>query len=254
MTDQPTRLNKYLAFQLGISRREADDLIEQGRVTLSGETAKLGAQIIPPVEVEVDGKLIASSQQYAYLLLNKPVGYVSSRRQQGDIPTIYSLLPEQYHHLKPVGRLDKDSSGLILLTNDGDFAYRMTHPQFHKVKIYTVELDHPLEPLHQQMISDYGVMLDDGKSQFLVEKTEPAKHERAVRASGGGTESANSLRTEVEGLAPTYSVTMHEGRNRQIRRTFGALGYQVTTLHRTNFGNYSLGDIKPSEFEITTIR
>lgn len=225
MTDKSTRLNKYLAFQLGISRREADELIEQGRVALSGETAKLGAQITPPVEVLVDGQPVSESQKHAYLLLNKPVGYVCSRRQQGDNPTIYSLLPEEYHHLKTVGRLDKDSSGLILLTNDGDFAYQMTHPQFHKVKIYEVQLDHPLEPLHQQMISDYGVMLEDGKSQFLVEKQE----------SG-------------------YKITMHEGRNRQIRRTFTALGYTVERLHRTTFGNYSLGDIKPGQFDVTVIR
>lgn len=225
MTDKPTRLNKYLAFQLGISRREADELIEQGRVTLAGEAAKLGAQITPPTEVRVDNKPVTESQEYRYLLFNKPVGYVCSRRQQGDNPTIYNLLPKEDHHLKPVGRLDKDSSGLVLLTNDGDFAYQMTHPQFHKVKIYEIQLDHPLEPLHQQMISDYGVMLEDGKSQFLVEKEDTG-----------------------------YKITMHEGRNRQIRRTFMALGYQVTKLHRTNFGNYSLGDIKPGEFEVTNIR
>lgn len=226
MTDDKTsvRLNKHLALVLGISRREADDLIKQGRVTLAGEVARLGAQISPPAEVEVDSKPIAQSQEYTYLLFNKPVGYVCSRRQQGDNPTIYNVLPEKYHHLKPVGRLDKDSSGLILLTNDGDFAYQMTHPQFRKVKIYEVQLTRPLEPLHQQMISDYGVMLEDGKSQFLIEKEEVG-----------------------------YKITMHEGRNRQIRRTFAALGYTVTQLHRSIFGNYSLGDIKPGEFKTTVI-
>lgn len=226
MTDDKTsvRLNKHLALVLGISRREADDLIKQGRVTLAGEVARLGAQISPPAEVEVDSKPIAQSQEYTYLLFNKPVGYVCSRRQQGDNPTIYNVLPEKYHHLKPVGRLDKDSSGLILLTNDGDFAYQMTHPQFRKVKIYEVQLARPLEPLHQQMISDYGVMLEDGKSQFLIEKEEVG-----------------------------YKITMHEGRNRQIRRTFAALGYTVTQLHRSIFGNYSLGDIKPGEFKTTVI-
>lgn len=225
MTDKLTRLNKYLAFQLGISRREADDLIEGGRVTINGVVAELGSQIDETTHVTVNGDPVDGVRNYQYLLLNKPIGYVCSRRKQGDNETIYALLPEELHHLKPVGRLDKDSSGLLLLTNDGDFAHTMTHPSFHKVKVYEVGLDHALEPLHQQMISDYGVMLEDGKSQFLVEKEE----------SG-------------------YKITMHEGRNRQIRRTFAALGYRVTSLHRTNFGNYSLGDINSGEFETTITR
>ena len=127
---------------------------------------------------------------------------------------------------KTVGRLDKDSSGLILLTNDGDFAFQMTHPKFKKEKIYEVTLDRPLEPLHQQMISDYGVMLDDGPSRFLVVKEEPA----------GPVERMH------------FTVALSEGRNRQIRRTFAALGYRVTALHRTQFGPYEISGLKPGEF------
>lgn len=217
------RLNKYLALQLGISRRQADNLISTGTVTINGETAILGAQISPNAVVEVSGKNVsANTTAKIYIALNKPTGYVCSRRQQGNTPTIYSLLPPSLHHLKPVGRLDKDSSGLILLTNDGDFAHRMTHPSFHKTKIYKAHLDQPLEPLHQQMISDFGVNLEDGRSQLTLERLGDSRRD--------------------------WQITMSEGRNRQIRRTFAALGYTVTKLHRTDFGNYTLGDIKRGEF------
>lgn len=262
------RLNKYLALQLGISRREADTYIERGRVAINGTVAVLGARIIPGDAITVDGKPVEESARLIYIALNKPTGYVSSRRAQGDLPTIYNLLPTEYHALKPVGRLDQNSSGLLLLTNDGDFAYRMTHPKFHKIKIYEVQLDRPLEPLHQQMISDYGIQLEDGRSQFLIERIEPfdasfsetsathtssdsgktAKHEGVARALGGGAENANSLRVEAEGRAPTYIITMSEGRNRQIRRTFKALGYTVTYLHRVQFGPFALGGLAPGDY------
>lgn len=215
------RLNKHLALQLGVSRREADELIERGQVTINNKNATLGARFVSGDVIAVKGTPISSNTTYQYLMFNKPVGYVCSRRNQGDIPTIYAILPPEYHILKPVGRLDKDSSGLMLLSNDGDFAYRMTHPKFVKTKVYKVELDRKLEPLHQQMISDHGIQLEDGLSKFTV----------------------------THDTSRTYEITMHEGRNRQIRRTFIALGYTVTALHRTQFGNYSLGDIRPGEYQ-----
>lgn len=218
------RLNKYLALHLGLSRREADMYIEKKRVVINGAIAGLGARVRTDDIVLVDGRPV-SKTAYTYMALNKPTGYVSSRRAQGSVPTIYSLLPEKYHALKPVGRLDKDSSGLLLLTNDGDFAFQMTHPKFYKIKIYEVQLDHPLQPLHQQMISDYGVQLEDGTSKFMIEKLGEK----------------------------TYKITMSEGRNRQIRRTFGALGYIVTKLHRTHFGDYSLGDIPSGDYKVIEI-
>ena len=227
------RLNKFLAHATGMSRREADTCIAAGRVTVNDKKVALGAQVDEKDIVKLDRKIVSEQRHHTYLLLNKPVGYLCSRRSQGGVPTIFELLPKQYQLLKPVGRLDKDSSGLLLLTNDGDFAHRMTHPSFHKVKVYEVELDKPLEPLHQQMISDYGISLEDGVSQFVIEKL---------------------VSEQVSKLVSRYRVTMHEGRNRQIRRTFSALGYTVTKLHRTHFGNYSLGDIKSGEFTLTDIR
>ncbi|MEI7539236.1 MAG: pseudouridine synthase [Candidatus Saccharibacteria bacterium] len=222
------RLNKYLALNLGISRREADDLIDQQKVKVNNELVKLGARFSEGDIIIVNDQEVSNTTKYQYLALNKPVGYVCSRKQQGDNPTIYELLPESYHHLKPVGRLDRDSSGLILLTNDGDFAYQMTHPKFFKTKIYNARLDRELAPLHQQMISDYGIKLEDGPSKLQLERMNETDRK-------------------------SWIITMHEGRNRQIRRTFGSLGYTVIKLHRTNFGNYSLGDIQPGKFEIVSI-
>jgi len=226
--DKPQRLNKHLALQLGISRRQADDLIAQKKVFINNSPAELGARVSEEDEVKVNGKKLGKSVEFIYLALNKPVGYVCSRRSQGESKTIYELLPKKYQTLKSVGRLDKDSSGIILLTNDGDFTYRMTHPSFHKVKIYEIQLDKNLEPLHQQMITDHGISLEDGTSKFVLEKI-------------GESDRKN------------WIVTMHEGRNRQIRRTFNSLGYTVEKLHRTNFGNYALGDIKPGKYELVDI-
>lgn len=214
---------------MAISRREADNLIDQQDVMINGNKATLGARFSEGDIITVNGKKIQSETAYECIVMNKPTGYVCSRRQQGDNPTIYELLPKSFHHLKPVGRLDRESSGIILLTNDGDFAYRMTHPSFYKVKIYNVRLEDELAPLHQQMISDYGVNLDDGASKLQLERMNETDRK-------------------------SWIVTMHEGRNRQIRRTFGSLGYTVKKLHRTNFGDYTLGDIQPGEFKKVEIK
>ena len=213
------RLNKFIAHATGISRREADELIRTGNVVVNGKAADLGCDVDPNDDtVTVNNQLVKLPTEHTTIMLNKPVGYVCSRNAQAKgVKTIYELLPDQYKALKTVGRLDKDSTGLILLTDDGDLAHHLTHPSFAKTKEYIVELDHALAPLHQQMISDFGINLDDGPSQLLLERL-------------------NNERTK-------FNITMHEGRNRQIRRTFAALGYQVKSLHRTTFGPYTLGDL-----------
>ena len=217
------RLNKFIALSLGVSRRKADELIEQGKILVNGDRAALGRQISQSDTVLYNSREL-HIQPKKLILLHKPVGYLCSRASQGGIPTIYELLPTSLHHLKPVGRLDKDSSGLILLTNDGDFAHQMTHPSFYKIKRYLVTLDQPLQPLHRQMINDFGVQLPDGPSRLTLERQHDGDDRRWI-------------------------VQMSEGRNRQIRRTFAALGYTVTKLHRTDFGNYSIGEIKRGEFQ-----
>ena len=226
----PIRLNKYLALHANLSRREADEHIQRGHVTVNNTQAVLGAHVTLADAVTLQGRRIKPlTTQRRYISFHKPAGYVCSRRAQGSTPTIYALLPNELHSLKPVGRLDKDSSGILLLTNDGDFSHRMTHPSFHKQKTYLVSLDHELEPLHQQMISDYGVQLDDGPSKLSLER-----------------QSEDSDRHD-------WVVLMHEGRNRQIRRTFATLGYAVTALHRTQFGQYSLGDIPSGNWKAINI-
>lgn len=228
--EESTRLNKYLALQLGISRREADVLIDTQMVEINNRPIALGARVRAGDTVTVAGKPISSTiEPYVYIAFHKPVNYVCSRKPQGASPTIYEILPRHYHKLKPVGRLDRNSSGLLLLTNDGDFAYRMTHPKFLKTKVYHLRLDHDLEPLHQQMISDFGIQLEDGRSQLTLAKLRDERRDE-------------------------WEVTMSEGRNRQIRRTFAALGYTVKHLHRIQFGEFSLGNLKRGEYKLIDIK
>lgn len=249
MSASTTRLNKYIAHSAGLSRREADAAISAGRAQVNGATVRLGAQVDPQDIVTLDGAVLAPQTAYTYLLLNKPVGYLCSRRSQS-APTIYSLLPPQYQRLKSVGRLDKDSSGLLLLTDDGDFAQAMTHPRYAKTKTYQVALDHPLAPLHMQMIADHGVRLDDGISRFLV--TSPRGTHGKWQMENGHNQSplANS---PMPPATHAYEVRMSEGRNRQIRRTFASLGYTVTRLHRVSFGPYRLTDEKPGQFHLIVV-
>lgn len=216
------RLNKFLAERLGISRREADDFIAAGKVFVNDGKATLGARIEEKDKVVFNKKEVPFETRYIYLAFNKPVGFVCSRKRQGDVPTIYEILPKKYQDLKTVGRLDKDSSGLILLTNDGDFAFRMTHPKFSKTKVYEVLIDRKLEPLHQQMIADFGIEIGDGVSRLGLTKLNEGRDR--------------------------WEVLMSEGRNRQIRRTFAALGYKVVELERKQFGPYILDGLKPGEF------
>ena len=217
------RLNKYIAQATGLSRRAADAAIADGRVRVNGDVPVIGQQIGDRDKVALDTVAITPAVNTVTIMLNKPVGYVCSRDGQGN-KTIYDLLPPELHELKPVGRLDKNSSGLLLLTNDGQLAYELTHPKFQKTKIYKIALNTPLQPLHRQMISDNGVLLDDGVSKLELERI-------------SDTDDSN------------WKVTMSEGRNRQIRRTFESLGYNVVKLHRTQFGSHVLKQLKPGTFE-----
>lgn len=217
----PIRLNKFIARATGMSRRAADQAIAEKRVRINGQLAEQGTQASAADVISLDGKPI-QLQATQTILFNKPVGYVVSRDGQGS-RTIYDLLPETIHHLKPVGRLDKDSSGLLLLTNDGTLADELTHPRNQKIKQYQIHLDAPLAPLHRQMISDFGIQLADGPSKLQLERIQDGDEMR-------------------------WTVTMHEGRNRQIRRTFEALGYSVTKLRRTHFGPYVLGDLADGSY------
>ena len=221
------RINKFIARYHGVSRRQADEMIQSKAVMVNGEPAVIGQLINDDFEVvKINGQTVQKNLSHTVLLLNKPIGYICSRNAQSKkAKTVYDILPTKYKNLKTVGRLDKDSSGLILLTDDGDLAHRLTHPKFKKIKIYLVKLDKPLTPLHQQIIADFGINLDDGISKLGLERLDDNRCE--------------------------WRITMDEGRNRQIRRTFSALGYTVTKLHRTNFGSYAINELKPGQYQIT---
>jgi len=217
------RLNRFIASSTGISRRAADAAIDEGRVGVNGKSAIMGMQVQDTDIVTFDGRALTAPKPLQTIALNKPAGYVVSRDGQGS-QTVYDLLPVDLDHLKPVGRLDKDSSGLILLTNDGHLADELTHPRNQKTKVYDIRLNQALAPLHRQMISEFGIQLDDGHSRLGLERL-------------------------VDDSDFEWRVTMSEGRNRQIRRTFAALGYRVPRLHRIQFGPYQLGDLPSGKYK-----
>lgn len=215
------RINRFVALATGLSRRAADTLADSGEILVNGHPIRTGHEVSPADHVTFRGRRLRLPKTQT-ILLNKPVGYVCSRAGQGS-KTVYDLLPAELHTLKPVGRLDKDSSGLLLMTNDGELAHKLMHPSFEKTKAYKVVLDKPLALEAWQQITHDGVMLDDGPSKFALTRRDKNDYF-------------------------TWTVTMHEGRNRQIRRTFAALGYGVSSLHRTQFGSYKLGGLAPGSY------
>ncbi len=214
------RVNKWVAQATGLSRRAVDTLIAAGQVSVNGQTATSGQQIRTTDVVMLSGKRLAPKEAVT-VMLNKPPGYVCSRNGQGS-DTIYALLPVELHSLKPVGRLDKNSSGLLLLTNDGELANQLTHPRYSKQKQYLVQLDKSLSSNDQQMIVT-GVMLEDGLSKL-----------------------------KLTGKGSTWRATIREGRNRQIRRTFKKLGYTVVGLHRQQFGSFRLSNLVQGDYRIVS--
>lgn len=214
------RINQFIAQATGVSRRRADKIIELGLITINDQPVQAGSQVADSDTVKYRDKTL-KIQTTQTIILNKPVGYICSRNGQGS-QTIYHLLPPELHKLKPVGRLDKDSSGLLLLTNDGKLAHELTHPSFRKQKFYEIELDHDLSEKDFETITKKGVRLEDGLSKFRLDY--------------------------INDRNDIWKITMSEGRNRQIRRTFEALGYRVIKLHRTTFGNYKLDNLALGKF------
>ncbi len=195
-----------------MSRRAADEAVAQGRVTINGQPAKLGDSVSSTDQVTFDKSPVSPKAADMTVMFHKPVGYVCSRDGQGS-RTVYELLPYDMQDLRMVGRLDKDSSGLLILTSDGQLAHQLTHPGFQKKKVYDIMLDKALQPKDVETIQQ-GIKLEDGLSLL-----------------------------QLKGAGKGWQVTMYEGRNRQIRRTFEQLGYTVVKLHRTVFGPYRLGGL-----------
>lgn len=224
------RINQYLARHTELSRRSADTAIQEGRVEINHVIAKPGDIVIESDTVTLDGVKITEIDEITTIIFHKPAGYVVSKNGQGN-RTIYDILPEKFHNLNPVGRLDKDSSGLLLLTNHGNLANQLTHPKYQKEKTYLVELNKPLASEDKNKIAA-GVHIGDERPSRLEFKVLD-KH-------------------TVKDKANRYCVTLSEGRNRQIRRTFAALGYEVVGLHRVSFGSYELGSLPERSWQKIT--
>ncbi len=216
------RLNKFLASYTHLSRRKADEAILEDRILLNGTVATIGQVVSEDDVVSLDGKIVKTETSKVTVLLNKPEGYVCSRKGQGS-PTIYDLLPEKFQPLNIAGRLDKDSSGLVILTNDGDLLFKLTHPSQNKQKIYLVTLDKPLSSAEFKQLKKGVDIGDDRPSSFEVTKLDQAL---------------------------TYQVRLSEGRNRQIRRSFEAIGYDVIELHRIQIAGFKLGAVKSKSFTL----
>ena len=228
------RLNKIIADAGITSRRGADELIESGRVSVDGLTVReMGSKFDPElVQVMVDGETITRSLSKSYLVLHKPKGVLSTMYDPDGRPSLSDFIDLRKERLFHVGRLDKDSEGLILLTNDGDLTFRATHPSFGLEKTYIIEHEGKLPPGIDKILLK-GIELEDGMGRVLTYKE----------------------------LSPTWlEVSIHEGRYHIIRRLMEAVDVQVLRLIRTNFGPISLGDTPEgrwrnlNEGELTNLR
>jgi 23S rRNA pseudouridine2605 synthase len=223
------RLQKIIAAAGFCSRRRAEELIAAGRVLVDGEIASLGDQVDPTqCTILVDGKPLNPPEKFIYILLNKPLGTVTTMSDPEGRPIVADLVRDLSERLFPVGRLDINTSGLLLLTNDGGLANRLAHPSHQVDKVYLAKIRGRLTGEAKQAL-ETGVMLDDGM-------TAPAKVSR-VRASGGHT---------------WFELTIHEGRNRQVRRMCEALGYQVSRLIRIGYAFLTLDGLDPGQRRLLT--
>jgi pseudouridine synthase len=216
------RLNAYLARTGVASRRKADELIVGGRVTVNSEPGQLNTFVTASDVVEVDGRAV-KKQPLAYVLLHKPAGVVTTARDPGGRPTVVQLVDHEAR-VVPVGRLDADTTGALLLTNDGALAHRLSHPRYEVDKVYEIEVDGSLSDDALQQLAE-GVELQDGR-------TAPAEARR---------------------LEPSrIELTLHEGRKHQVKRMCEALGHPVTRLHRSRYATLTLGGLQPGEWRELT--
>src|ERR671935_3293398 len=209
------RLNAYLARAGVASRRGADELIKAGRVRVNGEPGRLDTYVESSDTVELDGRLLAP-QRLAYVLLHKPAGVVTTARDPRGRPTVVDLVGHEAR-VVPVGRLDADTTGALLLTNDGPLAHRLAHPRYEVEKVYEAEVEgEPSEEALERLAT--GVDLEDGR-------TAPA---------------------HVRRLGPSkLELALHEGRKHQVKRMLAAVGHPVTRLHRSRYGGLTLDGLEP---------
>ncbi len=223
------RLNRFLARAGVASRRAADTIIAAGRVSVNGSVTTNFATIVEPDDVvEVDGRRLSLPESLTYIILNKPSGYVVTLSDPQGRPTVADLVEGAGTGIVPVGRLDFETEGLLLLTNDGDLAHRAAHPSFELPKVYEVV------------------------ARGILTAEERVRLEEGIELDGRLTADAKVSILSTEHHTTVAEVVLHEGRKRQVRRMFGAVGHPVRALRRTRIGPLELGDIRPGSWRHLT--
>jgi len=217
------RLQKYLANSGVASRRKCEEYILQGKVKVNGEiVTELGTKINPETDIiEFENKPIKEKSKHIYILLNKPIGYVTTSDDQFGRDTVLDLVKVR-ERIVPVGRLDMYTSGALILTNDGDFVYKVTHPKHEIEKTYTVTVKGIIQNSEVEQLRQ-GVQIEDYT-------TKPAK--------------VKILKTDIEKDISRLEITIHEGKNRQVRKMCEAVGRKVLALHRSKIGNIGVKDLE----------
>ena len=217
------RLQKYLANCGVASRRKCEEYISQGKVKVNGEVVtELGTKINPEKDVvEFENKRVRENSKHVYILLNKPIGYVTTSEDQFGRDTVLDLVKVR-ERIVPVGRLDMYTSGALILTNDGDFVYKVTHPKHEIEKTYTVTVKGIVQNIEVEQLRQ-GVQIED----YI---TKPAK--------------VKILKTDIEKDISRLEITIHEGKNRQVRKMCEAVGRKVLALHRSKIGNIGVKDLE----------
>ena len=222
------RLQKFIANSGICSRRKAEELIEAGKVTVNGTVVtELGTKIDSKTDtVIVDGKVAKAVSEYKYVLLNKPVGYVTTVKDQFDRPTVIELVKSAGEALLPVGRLDMYTSGALVLTNDGDFIFKVTHPKNEVEKTYNATVRGIITEEDAEKLRN-GVKIEDyisGKAKVRI------------------------LKIDKENMISRVEITIHEGKNREVRKMCEAVGKKVIALHRAKIGNIDVKSVKIAEW------
>ncbi|MCQ2753643.1 MAG: rRNA pseudouridine synthase [bacterium] len=225
------RLNKYIASSGICSRRKADELILEGKVSVNGKVVtELGFQVVSHAKVVVDGELIKpQKQEYSITRRRTVANKITTSDDEKGRKTIYDVIPPELKHLKPVGRLDKDSTGLIIMTNDGDLINQMTHPSIKIPKTYIVTINGKLTPTDgEKMFNGFEIETDTGEKKMAY---------------------AEVLPIDITNKASTLQVVLYQGINRQIRKMFAILGFEVTSLKRIQHATITLEGIKKGQIK-----
>lgn len=225
MKDTKLRLNKYIASCGFCSRRKADEYIESGKVYVNGEkVTELGFIINQKDKVTINGKFI-TPQSLTYIRYYKPAGYITTMDDEKGRKTIYDILPEEVKNLKPIGRLDKDSTGLLIMTNDGDFINELAHPSVKVPKVYRVCATGKLT-LNDLTLMEKGIEIEKDQIAYAYARI-----------------------IEFEGKNTILEIILYQGLNRQIRKMLDILGHPVISLKRTGFGPVDLTGLKKGQFK-----